>query len=715
MADFTLSSAASEPLQKFVSSFVPYGLKNAEGTSLRKVGFSKADANGTGMASLAEIENFIKSSLQASLEDDTYAEELFDLFRPCFGSAFNQAKELNKNSGKVLKGAKTATADDYISFPEFRMFCVYLQIFAAMFDVFVTVDGGAGRTEDDDARICLDEFLKGYHSLGGLGFQALQKINSDEKATKLFKIIDANDGGFILYREWSKYIKGREIKAKTHIGKLLSGDLKSKKIASSRKSSAADSRASSVSTSRSKKASPKKGYSPKKTAAPLVGGVYKSGKSCTDALKDFIKTIQPYAEKNAAALKLRKTGYRKCDSNGTGECSLAEVDGFVLTTLKKAYGQQLGKKIFKQFRPSYIVAYNGAKNLKANARGNDEDYINFQEFRVLNVYLAVYAGMLDAFSTMDGGGKGVSEDDDRRLGKAEWLNGYQKLTDTGFVGLDGLTNEEDALKMFDEMDPDKSGKALFQDFCDVITEAEIEANTTLGVLLSGSSLKSRKVEDTPEAPQDVPIPEPEAEPEVVEEPEDVEPEPEAPLPDEPEPEAPLPDEPEPEPEAEEPVEETEPETLPDEPEPEPEAEAEEEAEPEALPEEPEPEPEVEEPAEETEPEPEEEAAQEAEPEALPEEPEPEPETEEPAEEAEPEALAEEPEPEPETEEPAEEAEPEATEEAAQGTEPEPEEVAEEPNDPEPEAGDVVDETVEKKDGTEQLAELEPASEEVKPQ
>jgi len=34
-----------------------------------------------------------------------------------------------------------------------------------------------------------------------------------------------------------------------------------------------------------------------------------------------------------------------------------------------------------------MFPHNGAKNLKANASGNDGDYINFQEFWIINVHL----------------------------------------------------------------------------------------------------------------------------------------------------------------------------------------------------------------------------------------------------------------------------------------------------------------------------------------
>jgi len=519
MTDFQLGPGASEPLRNFVAAIEPYGIKGSENTALRKIGFSKADTNGSGMASLAEIENFISSALAAKFEGaEEEAEALFKLFRPCYIAAFNNAKKLGKNSGKVLSGMKTATADDYISFSEFRLFCVYLCMYATMYEVFTTVDGGdAGRTEDDDSRISLDEFLGGYHSLGTLGFQALKGIDSDAAASALFHVIDSNDGGFVLFKEWSKYISGKEIKLKTHLGTLFSGNLKPQKITSTATTpKKAASRASTPRTapksaprSASRSAPRKNGGSDNSTVAssasrartpaspskklqmimPVkVAGVYKPGKAATQALKDFIKSVQPYAEKTAQSLKLRKYGFKQCDTNGTGECSLAEVDGFVLTNLKKDYGPEAGETLFDAFRPSYIVAYNEAKDLKKNATGNDGDYINFPEFRILCVYLCIYAGMLDAFSTIDGGGAGVDANDDRRISKTEWLEQYMNISQTGFVGLDRLSNEDKALATYEQMDADGSGIALFKDFCGSLSNTEIKADTALGKLLLGSSL-----------------------------------------------------------------------------------------------------------------------------------------------------------------------------------------------------------------------------------
>ena len=213
MAEFQLGPGASDNLKSFVGAIEPYGVKGAEGSALRKNGFSKADGNGSGMVSLAETENFVLFALSEHIEDEDLQKELFKSYRKSFKYAFDHAKKLGK--------AKTSSSDDYISFAEFRMFCVYLTISAAMYDVFTLVDGGdEGVTADDDSRISLDEFLSGYNSLGGLGFQALENIDSDEKATDLFKAVDTNDGGFVLFKEWANYIKEGEIKANTHIGTL---------------------------------------------------------------------------------------------------------------------------------------------------------------------------------------------------------------------------------------------------------------------------------------------------------------------------------------------------------------------------------------------------------------------------------------------------------------------------------------------------------------
>ncbi len=700
MSEFILPEGAPESLKKFCSAFEPYGVKSAEGSELRKEGFAGADSNRSGQVSLAEMGGFIQSVLKRNYKGGE-DKRLFKLFRPCFIHAFNNAKKLNP--------AKSAN-DDYIGFPEFRVYTVYLRIYATMFEIFSEIDGeGEGRTADDDARIDLKEFLAYYHTLGGYGFQALQGVDSEGKAVELFDKVDDNGGGVILFTEWSNHIKKEEIAAKTKLGTLLSGNLKTRKVTGSPKKGRPS---SSRNGTAGKRVSAGSRYTPKKSnnsvssssltgrnrnmssnkkfqmAMPVkIAGAYKPRQGASADLKKFIKSFQPYAEKQPTSLALRKTGFASCDSNRSGRCSLAEVDSFVNSVLKKDYSPAEGTRIFKTFRAAYIVAYNGTKEFKRNASGNDEDYIGFPEFRILNAYLCIYAGMLDSFQLVDGGGVGVDADDDRRVEMAEWINGYAEFKNSGFAALSKVSNEKAALAAFKVMDTDGGGVVRFQEFCAWIGEAEIANSTSLGKLLQGSA-PQKKDDDDVAPPQDRSLPVAEA-PLVPESPSpEPEPDPEEEPAPEPEPKA-EPEEPEEEP-APEPEEE--PEEATEEPEPEPEEELVEATE------EPEPEAPEEEPEEESTPEPEEEpeeAPEELEPEAPEEEPEeestPEPETVEATEEPEPEAPEEEPEeestPEPEPVEATEGPEPEAPEEES-APEPEPVEATEEP---EPEPEDVPEE------------------------
>jgi len=532
MDNFALNSSASTSLKDFVDVLIPYGKKTHEGTKLRREGFSKADTNATGQVSLAEMESFILSILKD--------EELFRLYRPSFRQAFNNAKLLQKSNGKILKGAKSATSDDYVSFPEFRVFTIYLQIYAAMFDIFCSVDGkDAGVNSGDDARISLDEFLRGYQAAHGYDFNGLSQLSAEDTAIKTFDKIDSNDGGFVLFSELSEYLKQEEIKGKTDLGTLLSGNIKptvlpgvsrkGRRDISSRKTISKNSPSVASVTSRvgrSSKASSKK----LQMIMPVtISGAYTPSINASKEFKALVKSFQPYAEKTPACLALRKVAFSSCDNNGTGQCSFAEVDSFVNSVLRQDYSPLKGSKIFKAFRPSYIVAYNGAKNFKKNASGNDDDYIGFSEFRIFNVYLCVYAGMLDSFSRVDGGGTGVDSNDDRRVEIAEWIDRYSKFDSSGFTALQTLGNSDDALSAFKVMDVDDHGIVSFSEFCEWIAAAEVAESTALGGLLEGSiQMTNTKGEASSQElpPQDMPVDEstllqedePEVEPEIEDEP-----------------------------------------------------------------------------------------------------------------------------------------------------------------------------------------------------
>ena len=203
-SDFTLGATSSIDLSDFVSALIEYGDEGADGNAKRREAFRTADPNGNGWVSLAELEIFIMASLKNVFPKER-ADALFRMFRPSYIYAFNNAKDFDKRGGgEVLAGAETATADDYVSFSEFRICIIFLCIYSAMYDAFVE----SNDPKDDDPRIELEEFLVTYRFIQGHGFKGIQNINSDEEAKALFRRIDSNDGkGKILFSEWSTFLR----------------------------------------------------------------------------------------------------------------------------------------------------------------------------------------------------------------------------------------------------------------------------------------------------------------------------------------------------------------------------------------------------------------------------------------------------------------------------------------------------------------------------
>ena len=200
LACFSLEGSSTF-LADFVLVFEPFGKK--ANTKLRRGAFSEADSNVTGYCSLAEIEKFISSTLGKAYSDEEKAKKLFRLFRPIFRHAFNNAKAIRDGGNDVISGAQTATVDDYISFAEFRMFTVYLRIYAAMYDIFIKIDGNAVgenvlHTEHDDSRIDVTEFVTAFHTMKGNNLKGIGDVTSEEDMISLFNRVDTNNGGKLL-------------------------------------------------------------------------------------------------------------------------------------------------------------------------------------------------------------------------------------------------------------------------------------------------------------------------------------------------------------------------------------------------------------------------------------------------------------------------------------------------------------------------------------
>jgi len=219
----SLSEAGSENLTQFISCFEPLTARTPEAKRLCAQAWSACDPNGNNLASLAECEAFVQATLIGA-HGSGPGEDLFTFFRPSYIRAFNDAKDFKKDDGKVIKGTDHATADDFVSKGELRLFCGYLCFYSAMYDAFTKVDGGGEGKEGDDRKITLDEWVNGYSAVNSYGFVGLGVMTDDETASASFKLIDANGGGVVTLSEWCGFIKESEIAAGTAIGKMLAAE-----------------------------------------------------------------------------------------------------------------------------------------------------------------------------------------------------------------------------------------------------------------------------------------------------------------------------------------------------------------------------------------------------------------------------------------------------------------------------------------------------------
>ena len=217
----------------------------------------------------------------------------------------------------------------------------------------------------------------------------------------------------------------------------------------------------------------------------------KLGSGVSDDAVDFVDCFRALAQKNEAGLQLRKKEWLHIDSNGNGIVSLAEADKWIKDILNAKCVDEEGERIWSRYRKSYGHAFNRAKAISqeisvagASSKTTTDDYIDKKEFRLFIGYLCIYAVMFDAFQLIDGGSKGISEDDDFRIELDEWLNGYERVKDHSLVGLMGVS---DPKSVFSKMDSDGEGMVLLGEWCKYLASKEVEKKTALGILLELST------------------------------------------------------------------------------------------------------------------------------------------------------------------------------------------------------------------------------------
>jgi hypothetical protein len=464
------TAVPSGGVASFLECFRPLTTNDAVSRSKRDAAWQRADPNYNGHLSLAETDGWILQTLVGARGGDD-GETIWRAFRPSYIRAFNDAKDVMAN--KPVGGGGGAEYDDYVQRSEFRLLCAYLCAYAEMYHAFAEIDGGGGEgattRKDDDRRVTADEFVAGYAAALGPGpFVAFDHPLDEPGMRAVFAEMDANGKGKVLIHEWSAFIEKKEIEKN---GKYA--------IVLSKAASEDPRRRAGVVTDAGWKETIKTQTRPAITS---------------DGLTAFKRTFERYASPSDDAVGARDEGWSRADPNGNGHLSLAEVDGWVKDELQNARGDDDGETIWRAFRPSYIRAFNDAKDVMANKPvggggiAEYDDYVQRSEFRLLCAYLCAYAEMYNAFAAVDGGGRGVATDDDRRVTVEEFTAAYETLGALPFVAFE---LGADPAEVFNAMDADGKGMVLLAEWCAFIEKMEIKKGGAFAETLSKGEIDSR--------------------------------------------------------------------------------------------------------------------------------------------------------------------------------------------------------------------------------
>jgi len=230
---------------------------------------------------------------------------------------------------------------------------------------------------------------------------------------------------------------------------------------------------------------PKKGGDKGKANNPNPGA---AGSGVSENYKTFAAAFKPLCQLNEPDSKAKRgEAWKLADPNGNGQCSLAELDGWIKQHLLNA-DPASGETVWKAFRPCYIRAFTDAKDIGeakplGTSTANTDDYIQARTFRVFCSYLCIYGEMYDAFALVDGGGEGVSKDDDRKISPDELKAGIDKLKGFSFAAFTDLDAAK-ADELFKQMDADGKGAVMLIEWCRFIEQAEQKAGTVTGKLLA---------------------------------------------------------------------------------------------------------------------------------------------------------------------------------------------------------------------------------------
>eukprot|EP00930_Biecheleria_cincta_P089564 TRINITY_DN788_c0_g1_i4.p1 TRINITY_DN788_c0_g1~~TRINITY_DN788_c0_g1_i4.p1 ORF type:complete len:506 (+),score=150.13 TRINITY_DN788_c0_g1_i4:1355-2872(+) len=386
--------------------------KDAASQERRKKLFDLIDNNGNKRISLAEADKGVRDAIGLP--------EVFDA-KPAMMMAYKCAKNADGEAG----------SDDLIDQKEFRVFLLALRHYFDLWVIFSAMDVSG------DRRLSQEEFARAQPLFKQCGCAI-------EDPEAVFREVDRDKGGMILFEEFAEWSTKKHLKAvgdDDEPDEALDGLPKNtgfKRYSGAMQSSAEEAAARAALTQQ-----------PEEDAAAQAA-LTRQPPQCEEIDWRTIAEKLPTG-KDAASQQRRKKLFDLIDNNGNKRISLAEAD--------KGVRDAIGLPEVFDAKPAMMMAYKCAKN--ANEDAASDDLIDPREFCIFLQALQHYFDLWVVFTAMDVSG-------DRRLSEDEFVRAQALLKRCG-------CSVDDPAAVFRLVDRDQGGMVLFEEFAEWSTKEHVKA------------------------------------------------------------------------------------------------------------------------------------------------------------------------------------------------------------------------------------------------
>lgn len=205
----------------------------------------------------------------------------------------------------------------------------------------------------------------------------------------------------------------------------------------------------------------------------------------------FLQCFRCTAKDATVHRRQRDELFSRFASGGRGYLSLAEVCAGVKSALVSEHGKE-GVPVYQRYYRSYIRAFSDAKDAAPpKYSALEDDYVTKSEFRLLLLYLGVYATLYEVFAhVLDVGVHGTLRGEavergaaDHRIERQEWVAGVAAVRRAGHSWAPYIRLREARPSDFEDIDRNGGGVVDFREFCEWVEATEKIAGTAIGIEL----------------------------------------------------------------------------------------------------------------------------------------------------------------------------------------------------------------------------------------